>query len=125
MSIKNELKRKLNIGWKLPFFTIWTGQAFSLLGSSLVSFALIWWMTDTTGSATVLATAATIEFLPRVFVGPFAGALVDRWNRRMVILAADSITALATAGLIYLVWAGNMQIWHVYANHSQGFLWQS
>jgi DHA3 family macrolide efflux protein-like MFS transporter len=115
MSIKNELKRKLNIGWKLPFFTIWTGQAFSLLGSSLVSFALIWWMTDTTGSATVLATAATIEFLPRVFVGPFAGALVDRWNRRMVILAADSITALATAGLIYLVWAGNMQIWHVYA----------
>jgi DHA3 family macrolide efflux protein-like MFS transporter len=72
-------------------------------------------MTDTTGSATVLATAATIEFLPRVFVGPFAGALVDRWNRRMVILAADSITALATAGLIYLVWAGNMQIWHVYA----------
>jgi DHA3 family macrolide efflux protein-like MFS transporter len=93
----------------------WTGQAFSLLGSSLVSFALIWWMTDTTGSATVLATAATIEFLPRVFVGPFAGALVDRWNRRMVILAADSITALATAGLIYLVWAGNMQIWHVYA----------
>jgi DHA3 family macrolide efflux protein-like MFS transporter len=72
-------------------------------------------MTDTTGSATVLATAATIEFLPRVFVGPFAGALVDRWNRRMVMLAADSITALATAGLIYLVWAGNMQIWHVYA----------
>ena len=115
MSITSEIKRKLNVGWKLPFFTIWTGQAFSLLGSSLVSFALIWWMTDTTGSATVLATAAIIEFLPRVFVGPFAGALVDRWNRRLVILAADSITALATAGLIYLVWAGNLEIWHVYA----------
>ncbi|UCF27934.1 MAG: MFS transporter [Chloroflexota bacterium] len=115
MSTASELKRKLNIGWKIPFFTIWTGQAFSLLGSSLVGFALIWWMTDTTGSATVLATAATIEFLPKVFVGPFAGALVDRWNRRLVMLAADSITALATAALIYLIWAGNLQIWHIYA----------
>ena len=115
MNVIGEIKHKLNIGWKLPFFTIWTGQAFSLLGSSLVGFALIWWMTDTTGSATVLATAAIIEFLPRVFVGPFAGALVDRWNRRLVMLAADSITALATAGLIYLVWAGDLQIWHVYA----------
>ena len=114
MNVICEIKQKLNIGWKLPFFTIWTGQAFSLLGSSLVGFALIWWMTDTTGSATVLATAAIIEFLPRVFVGPFAGALVDRWNRRFVMLAADSITALATAGLIYLVWAGDLQIWHVY-----------
>jgi DHA3 family macrolide efflux protein-like MFS transporter len=41
--------------WKAPFFTIWIGQAFSLLGSQLVGFALVWWMTMTTGSATVLA----------------------------------------------------------------------
>ena len=101
-------------GWKPPFFTIWIGQAFSLLGSALVGFALIWWMTDTTGSATVLATAAMFEFLPRVILGPLAGTLVDRWNRRRVMLVADTITALATAGLIYLVWAGSLQIWHVY-----------
>jgi DHA3 family macrolide efflux protein-like MFS transporter len=114
MRTANEFIRKINSGWKLPFFTIWTGQAFSLLGSSLVGFSLIWWMTDTTGSATVLATAAIIEILPRVFVGPLAGTLVDRWNRRMVMLVADSITALATAGLIYLIWAGELQIWHIY-----------
>ena len=42
--------------WKIPFFAVWTGQAFSLLGSQLVQFALIWWLTKTTGSATVLAT---------------------------------------------------------------------
>ncbi|MGW8144736.1 MAG: MFS transporter, partial [Anaerolineales bacterium] len=114
MNITGVIKQKLNLGWKVPFFTVWTGQAFSLLGSALVGFALIWWMTDTTGSATVLATAAIIEFLPRVFIGPFAGALVDRWNRRLVMLTADSITALATAGLIYLVWAGSLQIWQVY-----------
>lgn len=102
-------------GWKFPFFTIWTGQAFSLLGSSLVGFALIWWLTDTTGSATVLATSAMLELLPMVFVGPLAGTLVDRWNRRLVMLAADSLTALATGLIILLAWTGEMQIWHVYA----------
>jgi DHA3 family macrolide efflux protein-like MFS transporter len=101
-------------GWKVPFFTIWIGQAFSLLGSALVGFALIWWMTDTTGSATVLATAAMFEFLPRVFLGPLAGTLVDRWNRRWVMLVADTVTALATAVLIYFVWVGNLEIWHIY-----------
>ncbi|MES0362027.1 MAG: MFS transporter, partial [Anaerolineales bacterium] len=114
MNTATEINQKLNQGWKTPFFTIWTGQAFSLLGSSLVGFALIWWLTDTTGSATVLATAAMFEFLPRVFVGPLAGTLVDRWNRRQVMLIADTITALATAVLIYLIWAGTLQIWHIY-----------
>jgi DHA3 family macrolide efflux protein-like MFS transporter len=114
MNTAVEINKKLNQGWKTPFFTIWTGQAFSLLGSSLVGFALIWWLTDTTGSATVLATAAMFEFLPRVFVGPLAGTLVDRWNRRQVMLIADTITALATAVLIYLIWAGTLQIWHIY-----------
>ncbi len=114
MTINSDFKEKLNSGWKLPFFTIWSGQAFSLLGSSLVGFALIWWMTETTGSATVLAIAAMFEILPRVFIGPLAGTLVDRWNRRVVMLIADSITALATAVLIYLVWAGTLQIWHIY-----------
>ena len=114
MNTATEINKKLNQGWKTPFFTIWTGQAFSLLGSSLVGFALIWWLTDTTGSATVLATAAMFEFLPRVFVGPLAGTLVDRWNRRQVMLIADTITALATAVLIYLIWAGTLQIWQIY-----------
>jgi DHA3 family macrolide efflux protein-like MFS transporter len=100
--------------WKAPFFTIWTGQAFSLLGSQLVGFALVWWITVTTGSAKVLALAAMMEWLPRVFVGPLAGTLVDRWNRRAIMLVADSLTALATVALIYLGWTGLMQPWHVY-----------
>jgi DHA3 family macrolide efflux protein-like MFS transporter len=113
MTKTTEIKR-FNKGWKVPFFTIWIGQAFSLLGSALVGFALIWWMTDTTGSATVLATAAMFEFLPRVLAGPLAGTLVDRWNRRSVMLVADTVTALATAVLIYFVWAGSLQIWQIY-----------
>jgi len=49
--------------WKKPFFTIWTGQAFSIFGSQLVQFALIWYLTKTTGSGTVLATASIAGIL--------------------------------------------------------------
>jgi DHA3 family macrolide efflux protein-like MFS transporter len=101
--------------WATRFFAIWTGQAFSLLGSSLAQFALVWWLTKTTGSATVLATATLVAILPQVLLGPFAGALVDRWNRRRVMIAADGLVALAAGLLAYLYWANAIQIWHIYA----------
>jgi DHA3 family macrolide efflux protein-like MFS transporter len=100
--------------WTARFFTIWAGQAVSLIGSSLVQFALVWWMTRTTGSATVLATASLIAMLPQIFLAPFAGALIDRWNRKMVMIVADSLIALATLVLIYLFAAGRESIWTVY-----------
>ncbi len=101
--------------WIKKFFTIWFGQAFSLVGSSLVGFALVWWMTTTTGSAAVLATAAIMEMLPRVVIGPMAGTLVDRWNRRWVMIAADGTIATATLVILYLSWRGALEPWHVYA----------
>jgi len=100
--------------WARRFFAIWAGQAFSLLGSMLVQFALVWWLTSSTGSATVLATATLFAVLPQVVVGPFAGALVDRWNRRKVLIAADGLIALITLGLVLLFASGRMEIWHVY-----------
>lgn len=109
-----ESKAKQDKKWMAPFFTIWTGQAFSLLGSQLVQFALIWWITATTGSAAILITATLMEVLPRIFIGPFAGALVDRWNRRRVMIVADSMIALATIFLVYLSYAGLLQPWHIY-----------
>ncbi len=100
--------------WTRRFFTIWTGQAFSLLGSQLVSFAVIWWLTQTTKSATVLATASLVGLLPQVILGPFTGTLVDRWNRRVVMMLADSLIALATIVLAILFALGHVQIWQVY-----------
>ena len=96
------------------FFIIWGGQAISLLGSQLVQFALIWWLTQTTQSATVLAMASLVGLLPQVVLGPFVGVLVDRWNRRRVMLAADGSVALATLLLGLLFWLGVVQIWHVF-----------
>lgn len=100
--------------WAGRFFTIWGGQAFSLLGSQLVQFALIWWLTRTTGSATVLATASLVGLLPQVILGPIIGPFVDRWNRRLTMMLADGSIALVTLGLAYLFFIGKEQIWHVY-----------
>jgi DHA3 family macrolide efflux protein-like MFS transporter len=100
--------------WAPRFFTIWVGQAFSLLGSQLVSFALIWWLTKTTGSATILATASLVGLVPQVLLGPIAGTLVDRWNRRVVMIVADSLVGLFTLILAVLFALGVVEIWHVY-----------
>ncbi len=97
-----------------PFFVLWTGQAVSLLGSQLVQFALIWWLTQETGSATMLAMASLAGMLPQVVLGPFVGVLVDRWNRRLTMMVADSVVALATLVLAYLFWADLIQIWHLF-----------
>jgi MFS transporter, DHA3 family, macrolide efflux protein len=101
-------------GWKVPFFGIWTGQALSLVGSRAAQFALVWWLTQLTGSATVLATASLVGLLPEIALGPLAGAYVDRWERRRVMIAADVLIALAGLWLAYLFWTDAIQVWHVY-----------
>jgi DHA3 family macrolide efflux protein-like MFS transporter len=102
------------LAWKGTFFTFWTGQALSLFGTHLVQFALVWWLTETTGSATVLATATLVALLPNVFLAPIAGVLVDRWNRRLIMIASDGAVALATVALAVLFALDVVQIWHVY-----------
>jgi DHA3 family macrolide efflux protein-like MFS transporter len=104
----------MNSNWKLSFFGIWTGQAFSLIGSRVVQFALVWWLTKLTGSATVLATATMAALIPEIVLAPLAGAYVDRWNRRMVMIVADGLVALASLWLAYLFWVEAAQVWHVY-----------
>jgi DHA3 family macrolide efflux protein-like MFS transporter len=101
--------------WKIPFFTIWGGQALSIIGSQLVQFALIWYLTVETGSATVLATASLVAMLPGVVLGPFVGTLVDRWSRRRIMILADGSIALATVGLALLFALGRVAVWHIYA----------
>lgn len=97
-----------------PFFVLWTGQALSLLGSQAVQFALIWWLTAETGSATVLAAASFFGLLPPIVVGPIAGALVDRWNRKRVMLVADAAVALASLGLAVLFALGQASVTAVF-----------
>ncbi|MEW6405624.1 MAG: MFS transporter [Chloroflexota bacterium] len=100
--------------WAVRFFTIFTGQAFSLFGSALVQFALIWYLTQKTGSATVLATASLFAMLPQILMGPVAGTVVDRGNRRVIMIVSDAAIALFTLLLAYLFWSGKVEIWHIY-----------
>ena len=101
--------------WMLRFFVIWTGQAFSLLGSSLVQFALVWWMTEKTGSATVLSTATMVALLPQIVLGTFIGPLVDRLDRRKIMIVADLSIAIATGVLMALFMTDRVEVWHVFA----------
>jgi len=100
--------------WQFRFFTIWFGQAFSILGSHLVGFAFVWYLTEKTGSATILTIGTLVQVLPMVFISPIAGALVDRWNRKVVMAVFDSITALFTLFVAILFAMDNAQIWHIF-----------
>jgi DHA3 family macrolide efflux protein-like MFS transporter len=100
--------------WMKKFLPIWSAQLFSLLGSSLVQFALVWYLTQKTGSATILTMATMMAILPEVLLAPFAGALVDRWNRRIVMIVSDGATAFFTLILVVLFATGTIQIWHIF-----------
>jgi MFS family permease len=88
-----------------PFFVLWTGQSLSLIGSQAVQFALIWWLTEQSGSATILSTATLLGLLPPVVLGPVIGTLIDRWSRKRVMLAADGFTAVASRCCSFARWA--------------------
>lgn len=100
--------------WQRNYAPMWVGQAVSMLGSGLVQFALVWYLTERTGSATILAMATFVALIPRVILGPFAGALVDRLNRKMIMIVSDLAVALATVGLVILFALGLTQTWHIY-----------
>ena len=85
-----------NKNWKRKFIALYTGQFFSLLSSAAVQFSIIWWLTDTTGSPLILALAGIAGFLPQALIGPFAGTIVDRHSRKLMMISADLIVALGS-----------------------------
>lgn len=99
--------------WK-PFRILWAGQALSLLGSGMTRFAVMVWAYQQAGTATSLALLGFFSCLTYVITAPFAGVLVDRWDRRRVMLLADLGAGLMTAMLLALNLAGRLEIWHLY-----------
>lgn len=100
----------MQIQWKKAFALIFSGQIFSILTSSMVQFAVIWHLTESTGSAAVLMIAGLAAFLPQAVLGPFVGVWLDRWNRKITMIIADSAIALFSLILgIYFMW-GNRDL---------------
>ncbi|NEO43702.1 MAG: MFS transporter [Moorea sp. SIO4A3] len=96
------------------FVLVWLGQLVSLLGSSITNFALDVWVYQQSGSVTQLSFLILFTTLPLVIISPFAGILVDRWNRRWVMILSDSGAALSTLIMVFLLVTGKIQIWHIY-----------
>lgn len=93
---------------------IWTGQLFSTLTSSIVGYAIIFWLALETGSPEVLSYAAIAAFLPQIVLGLFTGVYIDRWNRKWVMIAADSFISICTFALCILFYMDAVEIWHIF-----------
>ena len=97
-----------------PFSVLWIGQLVSWLGSGLTGFALPVWIYQKTGSAEAFGLLFFAATVPAVLMSPFAGALVDRWDRKKVLLFSDAIAALMTLAIAALVFTDSFQIWHLF-----------
>ena len=101
-------------GGMLGFSIVWAGQIVSVLASSMTQFALTIWAYQETGSATILGAMTTSFILPFILVSPIAGAMVDRYNRKLMMMVSDLGAATATVGILILHSTGHLQIWHLY-----------
>ena len=86
----------------------------SQVGTRIATFALIWWLTEKTGSSQVLATASLAALVPSLLLRPFTGDLVDRFSRKWIIILSDAGIALVSLWLAWQFWSGAMEPWHVY-----------
>lgn len=101
--------------WQKTFVLIFSGQIFSILTSAMVQFSIIWHLTETTGSAAVLMIAGLAGFMPQALLGPFIGVWLDRWNRKLTMMVADSVIAFSSLVMgAWFLW-GDPSLWVVYA----------
>ena len=96
------------------FLTIWLGQFASLFGSGMTSFALTIWIFQKTESPTALAISTFFATFPMLIFGPMSGALADRFSRKSLLIASDSLAGLATLAILIIYHTGNLEIWHIY-----------
>lgn len=97
--------------WKWNIFRFLSAQTISLFGSSLVQFSIIWYITISSDSGRMLTLSTLCGFLPQIAVSVFAGAYIDRYNRKTMIMLADSVIALSTLALAIAFLLGERNNW--------------
>ncbi|MDD3301070.1 MAG: MFS transporter [Bacteroidales bacterium] len=102
------------MNWKHTFAIIWSGQLFSTLSSSVVGYAVIFWLSIKTGSAEILALSTIATLLPQLVLGLFTGVYVDRWDRRKTMIYADLFIALNSGLLALLFYTTNGELDLIY-----------
>lgn len=96
------------------FTIVWAGQLVSVLASSMTQFALTIWAYQETGSALALGAVNTFFLIPFLLLSPIAGAMVDRYDRKLMMMVSDLTAVIATAALLIIHASGHLQIWHLY-----------
>ncbi|RPF47336.1 DHA3 family macrolide efflux protein-like MFS transporter [Hydrogenoanaerobacterium saccharovorans] len=97
--------------WKTKFILLWSGQAVSILTSSILQMAIVWYLTEKTGSAAILSFATLIGFLPQAILGTFIGVYIDRYNRKTIMILSDLFIAGASLILVVVGFWGEIPIW--------------
>ncbi len=101
--------------WKHRVALFLAGQTISLFGSSVVQYAVMWYLTLGTKSGTIMMLYAVFGFLPQAVVSIFGGTLADRVNRKMLIIVSDATIAVTTLGLALAMSAGHTEMWLIFA----------
>lgn len=97
------------------FLALWSSQAFSGLGSAMTAYALTIWSYEQYGSALMTALLMVSSYAPYVLMSIFAGALADRWNKKISMLVCDSVAAASTVAVLILLKSNMLAVWHLYA----------
>ncbi len=97
------------------FIIVWLGQIISILASGMSGFALNIWLFQQTRSATMMGIGFVCFILPFLLLSPIAGVMVDRYNRKLMMMVSDLAAVTATAGILILQANGNLQVWHLFA----------
>src|SRR6266508_4543150 len=97
------------------FTLVWIGQIVSVLATTRSAFALTIWVFEKTGSATALGLMQVFFIAPLLIISPFAGVMVDRHNRKLMMMVSDLLAGLATIAILALQAFGVLQVWHLYA----------
>ena len=101
--------------WKSSIARFLTAQTISLLGSSLVQYAIIWYITLSTSSGKMLTISTLCGFLPQIMISLFAGVWIDRYDRKKMIMLSDSVIAAATLLLAAAFFTGHRSYWLLFA----------
>jgi len=96
------------------FALVWFGQTISMFGSGMTGFAFSIWVWNLTGHATDLALFGFFSQLPQIFMSLISGSIVDRWNRKMLMIVGDLITGMLTIIVLIIYSTSHLQIWHLY-----------
>ncbi len=97
------------------FTLVWIGQLVSILATQMTQFALTIWVFENTHSVTALGLVQVFFITPFLLISPLAGAMVDRYDRKLMMMVSDLGAGLATVSLLILQAAGLLQVWHLYA----------